>query len=410
MSDIDKLQQAEEDVAQREEAKRAQERQARENDLATEPIEETASRPRRSAHIALSDIVARDNIRLELPDVHELAISIRERGLITPLLLRPDETEGKFAIVAGHRRYAALQQLHPDGNLLVPAEVVDDLDEGEILALMLTENEQRVPLEPLQAARAARHLLDLRAGMTAAELARSLGLKTQWLVSRFKLLELPEGVQEQLEAGHLSFTIADLIRRAQTEGRIDKDKAKEIADKVVSGEMTAKQAKSEVAPNTPAPKTVNKDQIYDEEGNLKQEHWTKEIAEEAERRQAEAAGKKLSDAADDFLAQAEASSVMSKAPESPAPVNTPEDKAPDAERVHSSVDPIDEENPLRQRLHGYAVGRMLRDWASDEYLSNIGVSRDDAMEHAQQLSHAKRTELFYHLSAALMGADRASGK
>src|SRR5690606_1983158 len=142
-----------------------------------------------------------------------------------------------------------------------PCEIREGLTEAEVYALMLTENVQRVPLEPLQAARALRLLLDLNDGMDVATLARSLGLRPAWATTHLKLLDLPQEVQDRLEAGDLSLTIADLLRRGQSTGRIDEAQATELAKQVAKGEISAAQVKREAGPppkpNTQEPTTVS---------------------------------------------------------------------------------------------------------------------------------------------------------
>ncbi|MEO6867552.1 MAG: ParB N-terminal domain-containing protein, partial [Gaiellales bacterium] len=217
MSDVDKLQIAEEEAAQRAEAKAAKQREQRAKELRQTPQRPGLSTGTRvTSSMPLSQVHPGENIRMDLPEIQELALSIREVGLLTPLLVRPWNTDStadgelpaeadaaldQFRLVAGHRRHAALTALADAGLeefAEAPCEVREGLSEADAYALMLTENVQRVPLEPIQAARALRLLLDLNEGMDAATLSRSLGLRPAWATIHLKLLDLPQEVQDRL--------------------------------------------------------------------------------------------------------------------------------------------------------------------------------------------------------------------
>jgi len=276
MSDVDKLQIAEEAAAQRAEAKRSKKRETEQAALREQPVRTTAGKSRQATTLQLKQVHPGDNIRLDLPEIQELARSIREVGLLTPMIVRPWDNDAKadgplpmeasgtmtqYRLIAGHRRHAALTALTDagiEGFDAVLCEVREGLSVAEAYAVMLTENVQRVALEPVQAARALRLLLDLNENMDAATLARSLGLSPKWTQKHLKLLDLPREVQDRIEAGDLSVTIADLLRRGQSTGRIDEERMVELATKVASGEITTAHARAEAgppkAPNTVAPK------------------------------------------------------------------------------------------------------------------------------------------------------------
>jgi ParB/RepB/Spo0J family partition protein len=243
MASVDKLQNAEEDVARmREEAN-----EARWDDLkAREPLEETATRVRSRVAIPIREIRTDSNIRPDLPEIVELAESIKERGLLQAPLVSSDEETG-YSIVAGARRLAALSGLY-GRDYEVECDVIADIDEAERIAMMLVENEQRQQIDPLITARALRELMRRREHASAAALARSLGLSSRWVQDRLRLLDLPDGIQERVSAGDLSFTLADLLRRRVDDGSLEEAEAVELAEAVVSGDASASEVREQLSP------------------------------------------------------------------------------------------------------------------------------------------------------------------
>lgn len=133
-------------------------------------------------------------------DLEELAASIREKGVIQPLIVRPDpDAADTYEIVAGERRWRAAQraQLHE-----VPV-LIRDLSDAEVLELAIIENIQRADLNPLEEALGYRQLMD-RFGHTQEKLAEALGKSRSHIANLLRLLTLPEPVLELVRAGRLS--------------------------------------------------------------------------------------------------------------------------------------------------------------------------------------------------------------
>ncbi len=135
--------------------------------------------------------------------LEELAASIREKGIIQPLILRANpRKEGSYEIVAGERRWRASQlaQLHE-----VPA-VIRDYSDTEALEIAIIENIQRADLNPLEEAAGYRDLME-RFGHTQEQLGAALGKSRPHIANLLRLLKLPESVQallreDKLTAGH----------------------------------------------------------------------------------------------------------------------------------------------------------------------------------------------------------------
>ena len=180
----------------------------------TLPIEQVApnpDQPRRSfAETALS----------------ELAESIRVKGIIQPLIVRPNPREADgFEIVAGERRWRAAQiaQLHE-----VPA-IVRDFDDTEVLEVAIIENVQRADLNPVEEAAGYRQLID-RFGHTQEKVAEAMGKSRSHIANSMRLLTLPEPVLEMLRDGRLTAGHARALVTAEDPEAL----AREIAKKGLS--------------------------------------------------------------------------------------------------------------------------------------------------------------------------------
>ncbi len=150
--------------------------------------------------------------------IGDLVESIREKGVLTPILVRPHPQDAAmFEIIAGERRWRAAQraQVHQ-----IPA-IVRDLTDQEALELALVENIQRQDLTPLEEADGYRRLID-EFGHTQEELARVVGKSRSHVANSMRLLALPDALKamvdrSELSAGHARalLTAADPIGLAK---------------------------------------------------------------------------------------------------------------------------------------------------------------------------------------------------
>ncbi|WP_133366325.1 ParB/RepB/Spo0J family partition protein [Qipengyuania sediminis] len=176
------------------------------------------------------------------PALEELAASIKSRGVIQPIIVRPLGGD-RYQLVAGERRWRAAQkaQLHT-----IPA-IVRTLDQREVLALSLIENLQREDLSPVEEARAYRQLAE-REGMTQAEIAAMVDKSRSHVANMQRLLDLPGDVLALLETGALTMgharavigheAASDIARQA-AERRLS---VREV-EKLVKGRRAAREAK-----------------------------------------------------------------------------------------------------------------------------------------------------------------------
>jgi len=127
-----------------------------------------------------------------------LADSIRERGVLQPVIVRP--VEGGYELVAGERRWRAAEIA---GEATIPALVDNALDQAGSLELALIENIVREDLSPIEQARTFSVLLDdLR--MTSVVLARRIGRSRADIANTVRLLDLPDEVVEMIDTGALT--------------------------------------------------------------------------------------------------------------------------------------------------------------------------------------------------------------
>lgn len=173
--------------------------------------EEDRVREESVAEIPLAKIVANPYQPRQVFDQEEivgLAESIREQGLLTPILVRKRGDE--FQIIAGERRFRACQFL---GLETIKAGVFDRLSDKKMMEWALIENIQRVQLSAIEEAKAFEQLLEHH-GYTHDELAKTLGKSRSGVSNTLRLLRLPESVQDFVRSGELSAGHARNLLRA----------------------------------------------------------------------------------------------------------------------------------------------------------------------------------------------------
>lgn len=151
----------------------------------------------------------------------ELARSIKENGVIQPLLLR--RKGGRFELIAGERRWRAAQRA---GLTKVPA-VLRSVSDDKVLELGLIENIQREDLNPIEEARAYKKLIET-IGLTQETVAERVGRDRSYVTNYLRLLRLPDDLQELLQAGRLSTGHARSLLAAE-----DADLQRRLARKII---------------------------------------------------------------------------------------------------------------------------------------------------------------------------------
>lgn len=171
----------------------------------------------------------------------ELAASVRTRGLLQPILVRP-RPGGHYEIVAGERRWRAAQaaQLHE-----VPV-VVKDLDDSTAFEIALIENIQRADLNPIEEAEGYKRLIG-DFGHTQEELGKLVGKSRSHVANLLRLLDLPDSVRAMVVEGKLSMGHARALITAEDPAA--------LARKVVDEQLTVRQVEALAAGRTPEEKS-----------------------------------------------------------------------------------------------------------------------------------------------------------
>jgi ParB family chromosome partitioning protein len=172
-------------------------------------------------------------------EIDELADSIRQLGILQPLIVRPHPTRtGSYEIIAGERRWRAAQQarLHE-----VPA-LVRELSDGEALEIALVENLQRENLSPVEEAEAYKRLMDEFAH-TQEALAKIVGKSRSHVANMLRLLQLPANAREMLMDGRLTAGHARALLGADNPGA--------LAETIVKRGLNVRQAEKQARGSKP---------------------------------------------------------------------------------------------------------------------------------------------------------------
>lgn len=162
--------------------------------------------------------------------LNELAISIREHGIIQPIVVRPiSNADADFEIIAGERRWRAAQL----AELKEVPVIIKDIPNQAALAIALIENIQRESLNPLEEARAFKRLID-EFKLTHQEVSEAVGKSRATITNILRLMNLDKVVQEMLERGDIELGHAKLLLALQGQAQI------EVARKVVSDGLTVR--------------------------------------------------------------------------------------------------------------------------------------------------------------------------
>lgn len=186
-------------------------------------------------------------------ELAELAHSIQQKGLVQPIVARPDPgNASNYEIVAGERRWRAAQKA---GLHVVPV-IVRELDDREVLELAIIENVQRADLNAIEEAGGYRDLVE-RFSYTQEQLAEIIGKSRSHVANTLRLLRLPDSVQALVQMGRLDPGHARALI-----GRAD---AEQFAERIIAEDLTVRevealvQAGIEVGPGPQPKKAREKD-------------------------------------------------------------------------------------------------------------------------------------------------------
>ena len=205
--------------------------------------------------LRLSDIEPnRDQPRKSFDDdsIAALADSIKQHGMLQPLLVRP--YGGSYQIVAGERRWRAARML---GLSEVPVQVREFTD-SETMQIGLIENLQRENLNPIEEAKGYNELIE-QYGMTQEEVAKTVGRSRSAVANAMRLLSLPDEIIKMLENGDITIGHGKALLAFE-----DEEKMLEAARKAAAGNLTVRALEklSKEVPSEPKPQTDERINSY----------------------------------------------------------------------------------------------------------------------------------------------------
>ena len=190
--------------------------------------------------------------------LNELANSIKENGLIQPIIVRKSSIIG-YELLAGERRFRAAKIA---GLTEIPA-LVKSLSDDEMMKQAIIENLQREDLNPIEEAESYQHLI--YKGLTHDEIAQIMGKSRPYITNLVRLLQLPDFVLKAVKEGHISQAHARLLIKLK-----EKDQKKWL-EKIISSDISVRKLEKllQTSPTKPKSENVQKIFIEEEEENLK---------------------------------------------------------------------------------------------------------------------------------------------
>lgn len=184
-------------------------------------------------------------------ELHDLASSIRQHGIVQPVVVRPVSTD-RYEIIAGERRWRAAQLA---GLIEIPV-IVRDVDDKTALEIAIVENVQRADLNPLEEALGYEQLI-AEHGYTQNDLGEIIGKSRSHVANSLRLLKLPDQVRDMLAAGSLSAGHARALVSTSDPATL----ARTIVSKGMSVRDAERLAQNDIkAQNDPRPAGARKDE------------------------------------------------------------------------------------------------------------------------------------------------------
>ncbi len=209
-----------------------------------------------------NDTITNINVNLLIPNayqprkkindqtINELALSIKEYGILNPILVR--KLNDKYEIIAGERRVIAAKKI---GLTEVPA-IIKEIDDGKMAELALIENLQRENITPIEEAKAYQNILQL-SNLTEEKLSTTVGKSQSFISNKLRLLNLTNEVQEALISRKISERHARSLLTVK-----DPQKQVELLNRIIQNRLTVKELdnvlKEELEANTSNDSIENK--------------------------------------------------------------------------------------------------------------------------------------------------------
>ncbi len=187
----------------------------------------------------------------------ELVESIKEKGIIEPVIVRPIK-EG-YEIIAGHRRFLAAKEI---GLMEIPC-IVKEVSDTEAAEISIIENIQRENLNPIEEAIAIKRLID-EFNLTHEEVAKKIGKSRVYVTNLLRLLKLPSEIKEKIEKGELSEGHARVLLSLKDEEEMIK-----LAEEIIRKKIPVREIEKKLS------KKIIKD--FSKEEELLRKKWGVEV-------------------------------------------------------------------------------------------------------------------------------------
>ena len=203
--------------------------------------------------------------------LEELAASIREHGVLQPVLVRPLE-DGRFELIAGERRWRASKIAE---QAAIPA-IVEDIDDDTALEIAIIENLQREDISPLDEAAMYDRMVHEH-GYSIRKLADKLGKDKGYLENRLRLADAPQEVRELVSLRKDTLSHAYELMKVD-----DPKKRKRLADQVAAGQLTLIKLREKIEGRRARPRDLNTEAAFVPEeapeingnGSVQEAEWT----------------------------------------------------------------------------------------------------------------------------------------
>ncbi|MFB6226851.1 MAG: ParB/RepB/Spo0J family partition protein [bacterium] len=187
--------------------------------------------------------------------LEELTESIRQQGVVEPIVVRPyPDGEKRYMIVAGERRWRATRQTD---RTTIPG-IVRELEASQAYVLSLVENLQRENLSPLEEARAYNRIMEEK-NYDQSDVAEAVGKSRSSVANRIRLLNLPEAVRDALESGSISAGHARALLGAESN-----EVAESILDDIIRQNLSVRATEQLVSERSSVPEPDDNDRQNDD--------------------------------------------------------------------------------------------------------------------------------------------------
>lgn len=200
-----------------------------------------------------------NQLRMDLDNVQDLAISIKQHGLLQPIVVRPKQHE--YEVVAGNRRLAAIRLLKARR---ISCHIVD-LSDKEAYEVALVENVQHKTMNSIEEAMAFNRYVESFGWGGISELARRIGKSQEFVTKRIQLLRLPEKVREQVIRQRITPSVAlEMLP-------LDNEAIEEFADFIIQNHLTKEEVRHIVRISKSENNEENTYTTMDSKNNTQQE-------------------------------------------------------------------------------------------------------------------------------------------